>query len=46
MRRGGGSVGAAGFGGSGAPFFASVGFFPDFTAWSEKMSPLGSSIPR
>jgi hypothetical protein len=39
-------VGVAGFSGSGAaPFFAPA-FFIDLTALSEKMSPLGSSIPR
>ena len=49
IRRGGGSEGAAGLAGSArrAPFFAGApGFLTALTAASEKMSPLGSSIPR
>jgi hypothetical protein len=49
ISRGGGSDGAAGFGGSAAAPFLAAGaavFFADLTAASEKMSPLGSSIPR
>ena len=49
ISRGAGSEGAAGLGGSGAawPFFgAAVLALADFTAASENMSPLGSSIPR
>ena len=45
-RRGGGSIGATGFGGSGA-FFAGAGFLPLFGAGvSAKMSPVGSAMFR
>ena len=47
IRRGGGSVGADGFGGS-ADFLAlaAPAFLTGLTAASEKMSPFGSSMPR
>jgi hypothetical protein len=44
-RRGGGSIGAAGFGGSGA-FLAGSGFLPLCTGVSAKMSPVGNVILR
>jgi hypothetical protein len=44
-RRGGGSTGAIGFGGSGA-FFAGAGFLPFWTGVSAKMSPVGSVMRR
>jgi hypothetical protein len=49
INRGGGNDGAAGLAGAtgAAPFFTGAPpFFTGLTADSEKMSPLGSSIPR
>ena len=44
MRRGGGSAGAASFGGSG--FLTAPGFFDLWTGVSANISPPGSDIPR